>query len=432
VPTLEVGLPRWNVFVLGIDDLNLEALQAIPGARDAYHFHPLLTAEELIEAEDLHMRELLDKAEGQLREWDGPIDAVVGYWDFPVSSMVPILCRRFHLHGPDLEAVVKCEHKYWSRLEQAKVITEHPRFGIVDLDGSPRVPDGMDFPLWLKPVKSASSELAFHVKDQQQFEDAVAAIREGVDRVGKPFEFVLEHIDLPQEVADAGGRACLAEEEVSGRQVTVEGYSYDGRPHVHGIIDSHTYPDSSSFLRFQYPSSVPSTVAERLVDVSERVITQVGLGYGTFNIEYFWDPDTDEINLLEVNPRHSQSHAMLFEYVDGVPNHQAMVQLGLGLEPGLPNREGPYPVAGKCFWRRFSDGHVRRRPTAEEVEQVERDIPGVKVNIVAEQGRRLSDLPSQDSYSYELADIFVGGDDESDVVAKYERCVDALAFEFDE
>ena len=96
-----------------------------------------------------------------------------------------------------------------------------------------------------------SSDLAFHVKDRQQFEEAVAEIRAGIDKVGKPFEFVLEHIDLPQEVAEAGGRACLAEEEVTGRQVTVEGYSYDGRPHVHGIIDSHTYPDSSSFLRFQ-------------------------------------------------------------------------------------------------------------------------------------------------------------------------------------
>jgi biotin carboxylase len=426
-------LPRSNIFVLGIDDLNLEALQSLPGAKGAYHFHPLLSTEELVEAEDLHMPELLDRAHRQLQEWDGPIDAVVGYWDFPVSSMVPILCRRFHLHGPALEAVVACEHKYWSRLEQAKVIDEHPRFGLVDLDAEePRVPEGMGFPLWVKPVKSMSSDLAFHVKDRQQFDAAVAAIGEGVDRVGRPFEFVLDHVDLPDEVAEAGGRACLAEEEVSGRQVTVEGHSYDGTPHVHGIIDSHTYPDSSSFLRFQYPSAVPAGVSERLVEVSKRVITQIGLGYGTFNIEYFWDPDTDAVNLLEVNPRHSQSHAMLFGYVDGVPNHQAMVQLGLGREPDLPHRQGPYAVAGKCFLRRFADGVVRRSPTAAEVERVEGDVGGVKVNIVAEQGQRLSELPGQDSYSFELADIFVGGDDEDDVVAKYQRCVDALAFEFDD
>ncbi len=169
----------------------------------------------------------------------------------------------------------------------------------------------MDFPMWVKPVRSMSSDLAFHVNDRRQFEEAVAEIGTSIDKVDKPFALVLEHVDLPQEVAEAGGRACLAKEEVTGRQLTVEGHNYDGRPHVHGISDSHTYPDSSSFLRFQYPSAVPSSVAEHLVDVSKRVIPQLGLGYGTFHIEYFWDPDKDEINLLEVSPRHSQSHVMV-------------------------------------------------------------------------------------------------------------------------
>jgi hypothetical protein len=115
-----------------------------------------------------------------------------------------------------------------------------------------------------------------------------------------------------------------------------------------------------------------------------------------------------------------------------VSNHQVMVQLGLGVEPTLPRDKGEYDIAAKWFLRRFSDGFVRRTPTAEEVEQVERDIPGVTVNIVAQEGERLSDLASQDSYSYELADIFVGGCDEDDLVAKYERCVEALRFDFDD
>jgi biotin carboxylase len=346
--------------------------------------------------------------------------------------MVPILCAELGLPGARLEAVVKCEHKYWSRLEQQKVIDEHPRFGIVDIDGDGEVPAGLDFPLWLKPVKSASSDLAFQVGDERDLSEAVEAIREGIDRIGKPFEFVLEQLDVPKEIADVGGRACLAEEEVTGRQVTVEGYVFGGEVHIHGIVDSVTYPGSTSFLRFQYPSVVPAKVAERLEDLSRRVIAQVGLDGSTFNIEYFWDPDSDALCLLEVNPRHSQSHALLFDNVDGVSNHQVMVQLGLGLEPTLPRRKGEYDVAAKWFLRRFEDGLVRRVPTPDEVEQVERDIPGVTVNIVAREGERLSDLASQDSYSYELADIFVGGCDEDDLVAKYERCVDALAFDFDD
>jgi biotin carboxylase len=424
-------LVDYNVLVLGLDDLNLDTLRDLPAAGD-YRFHPLLSPEELLEAEHLDLRALLDKARKQIKAFDGDVHGIVGYWDFPVSSMVPILCAELGLPGARLEAVVKCEHKYWSRLEQQKVIDEHPRFGIVDIDGDGEVPAGLDFPLWLKPVKSASSDLAFQVGDERDLSEAVEAIREGIDRIGKPFEFVLEQLDVPKEIADVGGRACLAEEEVTGRQVTVEGYVFGGEVHIHGIVDSVTYPGSTSFLRFQYPSVVPAKVAERLEDLSRRVIAQVGLDGSTFNIEYFWDPDSDALCLLEVNPRHSQSHALLFDNVDGVSNHQVMVQLGLGLEPTLPRRKGEYDVAAKWFLRRFEDGLVRRVPTPDEVEQVERDIPGVTVNIVAREGERLSDLASQDSYSYELADIFVGGCDEDDLVAKYERCVDALAFDFDD
>src|SRR5947199_445410 len=142
--------------------------------------------------------------------------------------------------------------------------------------------------------------------------------------MGEPFEFVLSHLQLPPEVSGVGAHACIAEEAASGAQVTVEGYSFQGDVHVYGTVDSITYPDSSSFLRYQYPSSLPATVTERMAELSKRVIRQLGLDGITFNIEFFWEPQHDRISLLEVNPRHSQSHAELFEQVDGIANHDHM------------------------------------------------------------------------------------------------------------
>jgi hypothetical protein len=419
-----------NVFVLGLDDINLEALQELRCAGGC-RFRHLLSVEELLESHDLHMGELLEKAERQLDSFQGSVDALVGYWDFPVSSMVPILCQRRDLPGPDLTAVVKCEHKYWSRLEQAKAITEHPGFGVVDLTGDAEVPPGVSFPMWLKPVQGASSELAFKVEDRDEFDRAVEQIREGLDENGGAFGFVLGHVDLPPEVTEVGSRACLAEEAVTGRQITVEGYSYAGDPRPYGIIDSINYPDTTSFLRFQYPARVPEDVAQRLVDISRRVMRQIGLRWGTFNIEYFWDEATDAINLLEINPRHSQSHAFIFEYVDGLPHHQIMVDLGLGREPMFVHGEGEYDIAAKWHLRRFEDGVVRRSPSPEEVAEVEGQVPGVKVSIVAEEGQRLSELPHQDSYSFELADLHIGARDEDELCDKYDRCVQRLRFEID-
>lgn len=419
--------PRLNVFVLGLDDLNLGVLEALPGAHEL-RFHELLRRDDLLDIEHLDLPVRLAEAERILRDFDGAVDAVVGYWDFPVSSLVPIICHRFGLPGPALEGVLRCEHKYWSRREQSEVIEEHPAFGLVPFD-DPTPPPGVGFPMWLKPVKSASSELAFKANDEAEFGDAVAHIQERIDEFGRPFELILDHVELPAEIEEVGGRACLAEEAVTGRQFTVEGYCVDDEPHVYGVVESVLYPGRSSFHRYQYPAIVPAEVTERLTRVSTQAMRRMRLGSGTFNIEYFWDPDTDRIRLLEINPRLSQSHAQLFECVDGVSNLHAMVQLGLGREPEMSHRQGRYALAAKVFPRAFHDAVVTHAPSPEEVAGIERDIPGViGISADVEEGTRLSDVPHQNSYSCALGSIVVGADDEQELLATYDRCMETLGY----
>jgi hypothetical protein len=40
-------------------------------------------------------------------------------------------------------------------------------------------------------------------------------------------------------------------------------------------------------------------------------------------------------------------------------------------------------------------------------------------------------LTGQDSYSYIIANIYIGAEDEAELTDKYERCVRALPFEID-
>lgn len=417
-----------TIAVLGADEINLETLRGMPG-HEQHEFVPLLTPEEMQQGE-VSIPDLLDRAVAELDARDRPVDAIVGFWDFPISTLVPLLAARYGLRAASLESVVKCEHKYWSRLEQQQVIEEYPRFGLVDLEGEPRLPTGMEYPIWLKPVKSYSSELAFHVHDDEQFRAAVTEIRDGISRVGRPFEWILDQLDLPREIAEVGGQACLAEQALSGARAATEGYVHDGRVVIYGVLDSITYPDTSSFLRHQYPSQLPEHVQRRLLEVTERVITRVGLDWTTFSVEFFCDPQTGDVSLLEINPRHSQSHAMLLADVDGIANHHAMVNLGLGRDPAMPEGKGPYGIAAKWYHRRFTDGVLVRVPGPEEIERIEREIPGVRIAPVPREGQRLSDLPAQDSYSYELTDIVVGARDEAEMIDKYERCVAALRYEF--
>jgi hypothetical protein len=95
-----------NVFVLGLDEANLTQLRAVPDAR-RYEFHGLLTIEQL-QVGDIPIVDLLEEAREQLKTFDGPIDAIVGFWDFPVSSMVPILCAEYGLPSAPLRAILTC------------------------------------------------------------------------------------------------------------------------------------------------------------------------------------------------------------------------------------------------------------------------------------------------------------------------------------
>jgi hypothetical protein len=406
-------------------------LERLPWA-GAYRFHKLLDADDLQHG-DIDFKGLLETAQRALDDFDGEIGAIVSYWDFPAATLVPILCDRYGLPSVSLEAVLKCEHKYWSRLEQREVIDELPNFGIVDLDDEdPAPPDGVGFPMWLKPVKSFSSELAFKAGDEQEFADAVAEIRDGVARVGEPFGFVLDQVRLPPEIARVGGAACLAEEALQGVQAAVEGYVYRGEVVVYGALDSVNYPGTSSFLRHQYPSQLGDDAVRRMREIAERVMTRIGFDNATFSIEFFCDPDSGQVCLLEINPRHSQSHAELFEFVDGVANHEIMVRLGLGEDPGRRTRKGEYQIAGKWLLRRFEDGVVTRVPTPEEIAAVQERVDGTQIEIAVEVGQRLSELPEQDSYSFELAQLFVAARTEHEMKQKYQACVDALPFEFDD
>lgn len=299
-----------------------------------------------------------------------------------------MLAERYGLPHVPLEAVLKCEHKYWSWIVQREVADEIPDFGIVDLEaGWPAAPEGVGFPMWLKPVKSFSSELAFHVADEHDLAAAVAELREGIGRVGDPFDHVLGKVDLPPEIAEVGGAACLAEEELRGVQAAVEGYAYKGQVVVYAALDSVDYPGHSSFLRHQYPSQLPE-------DVVERVMTRIGFDNATLSIEFFYDPESGKLGLLEINPRHSQAHAELFEFVDGVASHDLMVRLGLGERPEPRGGNGDYRIAGRCYLRSFSgDTVVVRVPTEPEIAALERELAGTVIDVVPKAGERLSDLP---------------------------------------
>jgi len=420
-----------NVFVIGLNDFNLEKLRGVQHA-DSYRFHPLLSLDDVLEQESYDMPGILAKAEQQLESFDGSIDGIIHYIDFPVSTTVPLLCSRFGLPSASFEAVLKCEHKYWSRLEQREVIPEHiPEFACFDpFDDRALERMGLDFPFWIKPIKSFSSYLGFRIDSAEQFEECCQIIRDHIGRFEEPFNLLLEQAELPAEVRDIGGGMCIAESIIGGRQCTLECYVYGGKVHTYGVVDSIREANRSSFARYQYPSRLPKRVQRRMRELTQTVMTYIGYDGAPFNIEFFWDEARDHVWLLEINPRISASHCEIFEKVDGVSSHDIAVELALGHEPQPLRREGDFKVAAKFFLRRTEDAVVERVPTPEEIRSLESEMPGTTIHLQVQEGMRLSELMDQDSYTYALAIMWLGGRNQRDLLAKYARCVRGLDFRF--
>lgn len=420
-----------NIFVIGLEDFNLRLLRKVRHAED-YTFHDLLGYEAVAKDLKCDVNTLLARAYETLDAFPGTIDAIVGYWDFPTILMMPIIRRRYGLRGPTLESVLKCEHKYWARVLHEKVLPEIvPPFALVDpfaQDAMARPP--LPYPFWIKPVKAHSSKLGFRVRDADDYRAALEAIRAGIRHFAVNLNQIMEHADLPPDIASVNGWKCIAEGIISaGRQCTLEGYVFGGTPDVYGIVDSIRGPNRSSLERYQYPSTLPRTVQRRMIDAAKRLIAQTGLDNSPFNMEFFWNRRTDRIWVLETNARISKSHSPLFEKVEGVPHKEVMIDVALGKQPEYPLGQGRFRHAAKIMLRRYGcdDDHVvLSAPSLDEVRAIEGCFPGSKITLNVGKGMRMGDLHLHDSYSHELADIFVGANSQRSLMRTCRAIVDRL------
>ena len=424
-----------NIFVVGLDPFHLSQLQGMQHA-DAYCFHPLLSYSELKQVDRFPVRYLLQHAKDTFQQFQGPIDAVVGYWDFPVSTMLPLIREQAGLHrGPNLVSVLKCEHKYWSRLVQREVVPDLiPPFEQVDPFNPHAVNQcSLHYPFWLKPVKSVLSHLGFLVRSPEDFSHCLEYTRGHIGRYAEPFNFIMGHAELPAAIKKIDGYHCIAEGLISqGRQCTLEGHSYNGNVEIYGIVDSlREGACLSSFSSYIYPSDLPGQVQQRMVDAAQKVITHTGYDNAPFNIEFYWNQEDDTIHLLEINTRISKSHCPLFKMVDGEYHHQVMLDLALGRAPDFPKGLGKFQTGAKFMLRCFHDGRVAAVPEKDDLEQVYNKYPGTEILLHIHPGMRLSELRDQDSYSYETAVLFMGADNRQNLLMHYADALKMLPFRID-
>ncbi len=352
------------------------------------------------------------------------INGIIGTEDYPGCIFASIVAKHVNKLGPRPTAVLRCQHKYYSRIDQQVFVPEAtPVFQLINpitfADEILRLP----FPLFIKPVKAFFSFYANKVNCLQELQKCIT---ESImpEAFLSQFNWFLKQYS-PYKL---DGHYLIAEELLQGDQVTVVGSVFNKEITIHGIVDSIMYENTICFKRFEYPSSLPETVQKRMGIIAQKIMKKINFDNGMFNIELMHNPNTNDIHIIEINPRMPSQFADLFEKVNGINLYEILCNGVLGITQQKKSA-GIHSIAASFVLRIFEDKKVVKIPSQKEIEKVLSLMPDARIQITASEGNMLSE-EFQDGKSYRYCLIHLGARDKQELLEKYEFCLKHLPFKF--
>lgn len=360
-------------------------------------------------------QEFIDDIIAEAKSYDG----IIGTHDYPGTLVASLCAEKWGFSFASVESIVSCQHKYYFRQKLKEEVPEAtPFFSLLD-----QKLDSLEFPLFVKPIKSSFSRHSHIIEDEQTL---VALLEKGLfDPSYLSFfnEIFERYTGQPTEA-----NTYIAEELLVGKQVSLEGYVYNNTVTILGIIDAHMYEGTLSFDCFSYPSQLAPDIQQRMGAIARKAIRSLGLDATVFSVELVYNEQDDSISIIEVNPRISAQFADFFEHVHGVNTYEILLALTLGTEPPAL-RQGPYRYAVSYPLRLFEDMLVTKVPADEEIAQLLPLFPDMILQIVAQEGKLLSAL-QQDGHSYLYAVLNIAAHTKEELVTKKDLLLSLLSFSF--
>lgn len=207
------------------------------------------------------------------------IDGITSIASDVATLTVNYVAEKMGLVGNPDEFSKTATNKYLMR----RCFMEHnvpsPKFTLVDDDDHYQI-KGFNFPLIVKPTDRSGSRGVEKVLDPVQLEEAISRARK------ESFE-----------------HKAVIEEFVTGREISVESISYQGKHHVLQITDKVT-TGSPFFVELEHhqPSSLPEDVKQRVRDIVLCALDALHIKCGASHSELKITEDGD-IRVIEIGAR---------------------------------------------------------------------------------------------------------------------------------
>ena len=354
-------------------------------------------------------------------------DGILGADDFISCLYASRACKELDLPGAKTELELIFQHKYYSRVLQNEIVPEYiPKFQLLNFKKPPT------YPFFAKPIRGAASIMAKRIHSDQEFKNyqkmpflKLFTFHRLVS-LFQNIAFKIAGVKPVQEMA-------VAEEIIEGNQCTLEGVVFKGINYTIGITDSVMYPNSKlSFERFNFPSKLDQGIQNKMAEVAEKLMLSSGFDFGFYNIEFFHNPNTGEIKIIEVNPRMAFQFTDLYEKVLGINTFDLLLRMTAGEDISEVlqkiSTKGNYQKATSFVLRTFQDAKVLVHPSINQVTNYLNLFPDARLMIQAKTGDKLSDDIFQDVESFRLLTLNVGGNTDVELLNKYEKALKMLPF----
>jgi hypothetical protein len=330
--------------------------------------------------------------------------------------------------GTSVEAVLACQHKLYARQVLQRVAPEaNIPFSRLDAVYGGDVPEGLVYPLFVKPVKAAFSVLAKRINSHRElyqhtrFEPwELWVIRHLVE----PFERILKE-RLPTAPS---AHSLMIEEPLHGPQFCLDGYFFDGEYRHLGVVDAVMYPGTDAFMRFDYPSCLSMDLQQQARQVAQRFLQAVGFRHGLFNMEFIVDQASGQVKVVEFNPRMASQFSDLYARVDGLNLHAMQLAMSHGIDPQSLPRQAPQAKHVSSFvYRSFDRGFVPTKPGAAQLGAFRSAFPDALLFQYPKLAGQIErDFKWLDSYRYGI--MHLGGQDPDDLRQRCERASQLLGW----